>query len=146
MFLSSRYWPGESDNCSLRPRHVQPQVLLLPAPHHGDPLPGQAPLPPPLPLAAPRWPHQAGPRGRGQGQGGQDPGGDGGHQEAEDRPLQVQVHHAEKWHQGKPRNCRESSHVISLAWVSVNLSVFIFEKLILESEGGIFLCWEEPIS
>ena len=41
------------------------------------------------------------PRGQEEGPGGQGAGGGGQHQEAEDGPLQVQVHHAQKWDQGK---------------------------------------------
>ena len=60
------------------------------------------PLSHPLSLDTHQLPAQAGLRWEGEeeGGGGEDPGGEPGHQEAEDGPLQVQVHHAQKRHQG----------------------------------------------
>ena len=44
------------------------------------------------PQAGLRW------QGEEEGGGGEDPGGEPRYQEAEDGPLQVQVHHAQKRH------------------------------------------------
>ena len=86
----------------MRCDHVQPPGLLLLRPLLRAGLPGPGALSSALSLAAPHLKHQAGLRGRREEEGGsgEDPGGDGGYQEAEDGPLQVQVHHAQEWHQG----------------------------------------------
>ena len=41
------------------------------------------------------------PRGQEEGPGGPGAGGGGQYPQAEDGPLQVQIHHAQKWNQGK---------------------------------------------
>ena len=71
------------------------------------------------------------PRGQEEGPGGQGAGGGDKHQEAEDGPLQVQVHHAQKWDQGK-LDLNESCGKVLISPIPVLLGLAkVFKSLII---------------
>ena len=90
-----------------------------------------------VPIIVSLAPYQQPPQereGRGgeeEGPAGQDPGGGDGDQEAEDRPLQIQVHHAQEWDQG------------SKLHLTLKLTIFLGKSRTSEKSIHLSIIWEK---